>query len=339
MSSATTRDNAPGYLARYEQRRIEGLAAQVAPESSEPPFMARARERAAIRALAELQTGDGPPGRTMAYADETVAPRELQYPDSFRQRLTDSVEVRLIRHGQTQGYISDGALTALGRWQAHRKGADLAKGIREGMTVKFPHAPTARAKETAEGVRGGVQSTLARYGISGVTLEDPEPNNWFNNFQVYVGEGREMDVTAAFMEFANLRESYQKTGAGDRPGWMVEMDRFFQIQNGGGDPITSWLTQPMQYFEPSALVVRRHWKGIVAMAKQCDANTKVYVCGHSGPIRAVATSAVGHDPGEPHNTEDVRIKVYNDYEHAVVTYRGRGLEIEIPTAVTPSWYA
>jgi hypothetical protein len=40
MSSATTRDNAPGYLARYEQRRIEGLAAQAPTETSEPPFMA-----------------------------------------------------------------------------------------------------------------------------------------------------------------------------------------------------------------------------------------------------------------------------------------------------------
>ncbi len=326
------------YLARYEQRKVEAAALKVEPATSEPPFMARARERAAVRALAEMQSADSPPGRTIAFADETVAPRELQYPDSFRQRLTGSVEVRLIRHGQTQGYISDGALTALGRWQAHRKGADLAKGIKEGMTIKFPHAPTARAKETAEGVRGGIESSLSRFGIGGVTLEDPEPNNWFNNFQVFVGDGREMDVTAAFMEFANLREEYQRSGTGDRPGWMVEMDRFFQIQNGGGDPITSWLTQPMQYFEPSALVVRRHWKGIVEIAKSVDANTKVFACGHSGPIRAVATSAVGHDPGEPHNTEDVRIKVYNDYEHAVVTYRGRGLEIEIPTSKTPSWY-
>jgi broad specificity phosphatase PhoE len=336
--SSTTRDNAPMYLARYEQRKVETAAAQVEPQSNEPAFVTRARERAAVRALAEMQSSDGPAGRTIAYADETVAPRELQYPESFRERLTATVEVRLIRHGQTQGYISDGALTPLGQWQAHRKGADLAKGIKEGMTIKFPHAPTARARETAEGVRSGVMSSLARYGIGGVTLQDPEPNDLFDNFQVYVDDKREMDCTAAFMEFANMKEGYQRSGTGDRPGWMVEMDRFYRIQTGGGDPITSWLTQPMSYFEPPVLVVRRHWKGIVELAKSSDENTKVFMCGHSGPIRAVAASAVGHDPGEPHNTEDVRIKVYKDYEHAVVTYRGRGLEIEIPTAVTPSWY-
>ena len=50
-------------------------------------------------------------------------------------------------------------------------------------------------------------------------------------------------------------------------------------------------------------------------------------------------SAVGHDPGEPNNVEDVRIQVYDDLEHAVLTYRGRGLELEIPTLATPSWYA
>jgi broad specificity phosphatase PhoE len=338
MGIETTRDDAPMYMARYAQRKIDTAAKGVAVESSEPPFMARARERAAKLAVAEMELGDGPPGRTLAFSDESVAPRELQYPESFRQRVATSVDVRLIRHGQTQGYISDGALTPLGRWQAHRKGADLAKGIKEGMTIKFPHAPTARAKETAEGVRGGVLSSLSRYGIGDVTVEDPEPNVAFDNFQVNVA-GREMDVTAAFMEFANTREHYNRTGSGDRPGWMVELDRFFRIQDGGGDPITHWLLHPLQYFEPSALVVRRHWKGIVAMAKACDANTKVYVCGHSGPIRAVAAAAVGHDPGEPHNTEDVRIKVYNDYEHAVVTYRGRGTEIEIPTSWTPSWYA
>jgi hypothetical protein len=31
--------------------------------------------------------------------------------------------------------------------------------------------------------------------------------------------------------------------------------------------------------------------------------------------------------------------VYDDHEHAVLTYRGRGLELEIPTLATPSWYS
>ena len=57
------------------------------------------------------------------------------------------------------------------------------------------------------------------------------------------------------------------------------------------------------------------------------------------PIWAIAASAVGHDPGEPQNVEDVRIKVYADREHAALTYRGRGVEIELPTLCTASWFA
>ncbi len=343
MASPQTRDNAPAYLAAYEARRaqLDGVRAEAAAgidtTSQEPAFVARARDRATAQALLELATGDGPPGqRTEQFARDSVSPRELQYPEEFRKRHATPVEVRLIRHGQTQGYVADGALTPLGQWQAHRKGQDLAKGMKEGMTVKFPHAPTARAKETAIGVRNGIESALAKYGIGDVTLEDPTPNEHFNNFQVWAG-GTEMDVTAAFMRFANIRETQLATG--ERPGWIVEMDRFYRIENAGGDPITSWLTMPLQYFEPPILVVRRHWKGIVSMVKESAPNTKIFMCGHSGPIRAVASSAVGHDAGEPNNIEDVRIKVYDDFEHAVVTYRGRGLEIQIPTTVEPSWFS
>lgn len=344
MANITTRDNAPLYLAAYEARRIqlEGARAEAsagvdANIATEPSFVTRARDRSTLRALEELARNDGPPGnRTEQFARHTVAPRELQYPDSFRARHSTMVEVRLIRHGQTQGYIADGALTPLGQWQAHRKGQDLARGMKEGTIVKFPHAPTARAKETALGVRQGVETALAKYGIGDVTLEDPLPDARFDNFQVWAG-GKEMDVTAAFMQFANLRETL--LASGDRPGWIVEMDRFYRIENAGGDPITQWLTMPLQYFEPPIHVVRRHWEGIISHVRNSTPNTKIFMCGHSGPIRAVATSAVGHDAGEPNNTEDVRIKVYDDYRNAVVTYRGRGLEIQIPTTVTPSWFS
>ena len=46
----------------------------------------------------------------------------------------------------------------------------------------------------------------------------------------------------------------------------------------------------------------------------------------------------GHDPGEPHNLEDVRIRVFPDKEHAILTFRGRGTEIEVPITNTPSWF-
>ncbi len=259
-------------------------------------------------------------------------------PEPFRRRLAGSTEVRLIRHGQTQGYITDAALSDTGRWQAHRKGQDLAKGVRPGMTVRILHAPTPRATETAHGVYEGLLQAMARYGIEGATVLEPAPADEFDNFQVWC-DGSELDVTAAFHHFANVLDRYNLTAEGERPGWMVEMDRFWKVEAAGGDPITHWLTQPMQYFEPAALVVRRFWRGIVTYVRNAAEAERIFVCTHSGPIRAVAASAVGHDPGEPYNVEDVRIRVFRELDRAVLTYRGRGVELQIPTTVTPSWFA
>ena len=333
---STSRDDAPAYLIRYENRRAAPPVDRGA-DPEEPDFVARARARATERALAELDRADSPPGRTEAFARSTSTPRELQLPESFRSRVAASSDVRLIRHGQTQGYVTDGALTPLGRWQAHRKGQDLARSLKEGVTVRLPHAPTARARETAVAVQEGLLQAIGRYGIGGVTVEEPVPVEAFDNFQVWCG-GKEMDVTAAFQLFANTLEEHERTSAGDRPGWMVEMRRFFNNEIAAGDPITYWLHQPLHYFEPPITVVRRYWHGIVEQLRDGPPDLRLYVCAHSGPIRAVAAAAVGHDPGEPYNVEDVRIRVFEDHEHAILTYRGRGVELDIPTMVTASWH-
>lgn len=339
----TTRDDAPAYLNRYQSRRTGAPTEPVSyADGNEPPYLARARARALEQALLERATDGSPPGRTEAFAQNTSTPRELDVAPSIRKRLQGSTDVRLIRHGQTQGYATDAALTPLGRWQAHRKGQDLARGITEGTHVRLLHAPTARALETAKGVREGLLQACARYGIpvegeQAAVIGELEVAPLFDNFQVWC-DGKEMDVTAAFFHFATELDGVERSGAGDRPGWMVEMDRFWKTEAAGGDPITHWLNHPMQYFEPAALVVRRFWRGIMAAIDSGPANQRIFVCSHSGPIRAVATQAVGHDPGEPYNVEDVRIRVLADREHAIVTYRGRGVEIEIPTTVVPTWY-
>ena len=340
-SFPTTRDDAPAYLARYEKRRGTITSPVDYDDANYPPYLLRARERATERARFDQLTGEAPPGRSEAFAHETSSPRELQYPEPFRTRLAGGTEVRLIRHGQTQGYVTDAALTEMGRWQSHRKGQDLAKGVTDGMTVRFLHADTPRASETARGVYEGLMQGLARYGNEAAVVVEPIVAPEFNNFQVWCDgpDGtREMDPTAAFVLYATLLDRYMASGTGDRPGWMTEVDRFWKVEAAGGDPITHWLHHPMQYFEPSALVVRRFWRGITKYVEEGPENQRILICTHSGPIRAVATHAVGHDPGEPYNVEDVRIRVLKDKEHAVVTYRNRGVEIEIPITVTPSWY-
>ena len=133
---STSRDDAPAYLIRYENRRAAALA-EPDPDPDEPGFVARARERATDRALAELDQLGAPPGRTEAFASQ---PRRLASCRCRSRSATGwraTTDVRLIRHGQTQGYITDGALTPLGRWQSHRKGQDLAKGLRRGQPCAF----------------------------------------------------------------------------------------------------------------------------------------------------------------------------------------------------------
>jgi broad specificity phosphatase PhoE len=334
----TTRDDAPAYLARYLDRRVSPPAPAEYDDGNLPPYLLRARARSVERARFDQLTDSGPPGRSEAFAFETTSPRELDLPEPFRRRLAGSTDVRLIRHGQTQGYVTDAALTDMGRWQAHRKGQDLAKGVRAGMTVRILHAPTPRATETALGVHEGLLQGLARYGIEPDGVLAPLVAPEFDNFQVTC-DGTEMDVTAAFQHYARVLDRYNESAAGERPGWMVEIDRFWKVEAGGGDPITHWLTHPMQYIEPAALVVRRFWRGITKYVGEGGSDQRIFVCTHSGPIRAVATHAVGHDPGEPYNVEDVRIRVFAAHDRAIVTFRGRGVELEIPTTVTPSWFA
>ena len=176
---------------------------------------------------------------------------------------------------------------------------------------------------------------MARYGIGDVTIEDPEPVDALPQLPGVVN-GRELDVTAAFQEFANLLERYERDGGGDRPGWMVEMDRFYRIQFAGGDPITSWLTHTDALRRAAgAWSCAGTGRASSTRCGRRPPGTRVFVCAHSGPIRAVAAAAVGHDPGEPNNVEDVRIRVQRDLEHATLTYRGRASSSTCRRTVTP----
>ena len=334
-----TRTEAPAYLARYLNRKKSKADNKLEDSRDDPSWLSRAREKADARAKLETEIDESPPVRTEGYARVTVSPRELIFPDSYRERMSGTTDVRLIRHGQTQGYGTNAGLTQLGKWQAHRKGQNLARGLKDGSKVVLINADTARAKETAKGIQEGLVQGIARYKIENINIIDPVPIMNFRNLQVWC-DGEEKDPTSAFVKYDTTLENYERNKSGDRPGWLDEIDRFWKVQAGGGDPITYWLNQPLQYFEPPAIVVRRFWRGILKTINNNQNNTslRVFVCTHSGAIRAVATSAVGHDPGEPHNLEDVRIRVFPDMKNAILTYRGRGTEIEIPTINSPSWY-
>ena len=82
----------------------------------------------------------------------------------------------------------------------------------------------------------------------------------FRNFQVWTPDGLR-DVTGAFRLYQKEMEKYERVALGDRPLWLVEVDRFWRTQQGGGDPITYWTQIPMLNFEPPSATVRRFWAG------------------------------------------------------------------------------
>lgn len=246
-----------------------------------------------------------------------------------------SNDVFLIRHGETQGYSTDSGLTPHGVWQAHTYGLTMAKRFRTGEHVVFRHADTNRARETAEHVRRGFVDGCAQFEKD-IAFEEPEPMDQFRNFQFVAPTGLK-DVTAAYREYYAVRESYERSDTGDRPLWLVEMDRFMSLLASGGEPIQRWLTTPTMHFEPPTMTVRRFWAGIRQLAAQFP-GARLMIATHSGCIRAFAVHALGHDPGEPRNTEHVRVKLLRDGAEALVSYRNRAEQISVPDPdALPVW--
>jgi broad specificity phosphatase PhoE len=64
------------------------------------------------------------------------------------------------------------------------------------------------------------------------------------------------------------------------------------------------------------------------MAESPD--TRIIAATHSGPIRAFATWAHGYDPGEPYNTEEVVVRIRRGGGTALVAYRNRVTEVNVP---------
>lgn len=320
----TERTDPPAYLNRHLTRR-RGQTESPADEADDatPLYLRRFRER---DSHSDPVTYDGDVvGSSRAWAEVTRT-KEI-VPERRDQLATVDCDIYLVRHGETQGYSSESGLTPLGSWQAHRRGQELARRVTDGMALELVCAPTNRARQTAEHVRRGLLDNLRLFGREASISEAHDDRN-FRNFEVATPEGPR-DVTSAFRVYHREMEKYERVGLGERPGWLVDVDRFWGIQQGGGDPITHWLTMPMLHFEPPVSCVRRFWRGIAALRENTPAK-QIVVATHSGPIRAFATAAMGYDPGEPFNTEFVRVRLVAGGTTALVLYRNRVQEVVIP---------
>jgi broad specificity phosphatase PhoE len=337
----TERYEAPLYLARYLERQARqrngGDGDGAAPDDTTPLYLRRFRERrAAPFAL------DAPPpeaGSFNAKYAEVARSKEIVAPPEGRIPLRASV--RLVRHGETQGYSTDSGLTPLGGWQSHRRGFDISKGVRDGDVVRLVCADTARARQTAEHIHRGLLDGLEQWGRQ-ADIRGPELLDELANFQVATPSGLR-DVTAAFREYQSVMEGYERVALGDRPLWLVEVDRFWRTQVAGADPIHHWLTIPMLHFEPPVSCVRRFWSAISRLVEEAPApesgrSAVIVAATHSGPIRAFATWAHGYDPGEPYNLEEVVVSVKEGAKEALVAYRNRVTEVHVPPMhELPTW--
>ena len=321
----TERPDAPAYLTRHLARR----AATTAPAPREaddgvPLYLRRFRERE-HRTEEVIWDGDVI-GTSRAWADVT---RTKEIIPERREELADvDCDVYLVRHGETQGYSSESGLTPLGSWQAHRRGQELARRVFDGQRVEMLCAPTNRARQTAQHLRRGLLDNVALFGRGEPEVSEVTEDENFRNFEVATPEGPR-DVTSAYRLYQREMEKLGRVGLGERPGWIVDVDRFWATQQAGGDPITHWLTMPMMYFEAPVSCVRRFWRGILTVREHTAARS-VVVATHSGPIRAFATLAMGYDPGEPFNTEFVRVRIVAGGTTALVLYRNRVQEVVIP---------
>jgi broad specificity phosphatase PhoE len=324
------RVDAPLYVAKYRERQAGRQAHvddAVVDDPSVPMYLRRFRERgASAPSPAETTPLWERAGLEVQRAlTEDNRNKEISAPPEALQVLRN--DAYLIRHGETQGYSTDSGLTPQGAWQAHTYGHTMAKRFRSGETVVFRHAPTNRARETAEQAHRGLLDGMEQFEKD-LTIHEPEPMDEFRNFQFASPDGLR-DVTSAFRHFYAVREDYERRRTGDRPLWLVEMDRFWATQQGGGDPIQHWLTTPLLHFEPPSICVRRFWAGIIRLSEQFE-GARLAIATHSGPIRAFAVAALGYDPGEPYNTEHVRVKIFEGCEEAMVGYRNRVQETRVP---------
>jgi broad specificity phosphatase PhoE len=336
----TERYEAPLYLARYLERQARQGNGENggAADDGVPLYLRRFRERRA----GSPAGGPAPGAPAEAFngrVAEVARSKEIVAPPEARVPLR--AQVRLVRHGETQGYSTDSGLTPLGGWQSHRRGFDLSKGVKDGDVVRLVCADTARARQTADHMHRGLLDGLEQWGRR-AEVTGPEILAELANFQVATPSGLR-DVTAAFREYQSVMEGYERVALGDRPLWLVEIDRFWRTQLAGADPIHHWLTIPMLHFEPPISCVRRFWTAITRLVDEAPPagsgrNAVIVAATHSGPIRAFATWAHGYDPGEPYNLEEVVVSVKEGAREALVAYRNRVTEVHVPPMhELPTW--
>src|SRR5262245_65801027 len=133
----------PSYVARYRQRaggNGSDTADTDADDESIPLYLRQFRNREAAQSSATApaverqeplwKRGGLPVQRALT---EDSRNKEIVPPEGAVPGVVN--DAYLIRHGETQGYLTDSGLTPQGAWQAHTYGHTMAKRYRSGETV------------------------------------------------------------------------------------------------------------------------------------------------------------------------------------------------------------
>lgn len=233
--------------------------------------------------------------------------------------------VHLVRHGQTSSYQGDAGLTELGVSQARDRGRALAEVVQDGERVAFLHAPTERARRTAECMREAMLE-----GPPSARLDEPRADPGFANVTVWV-DGQAYEPT----QVRDLHERLVRAEGGDEPGWVAEATRFWEADRAPGGAMAFWLSTPLLWHEPPASVVQRLLASARRVAGAGDRPDRLIVATHAGSLRALVAWAAGADLGEPDNGEEVRLAVEDD--RVVLGFRGDRWAARFPVGPT-SWF-
>ena len=203
-------------------------------------------------AAAPVPAGDARGGRRAVHQPVRRATRSHEIvPPPERRELDGYVtEIRIIRHGITQGYSTDAGLTPMGGWQAHQRGHARPKTLRQWPKMRIVCADTNRARQTAEQIHRGLLDGLDQFGRDG-EIDGPDAIPELRNFQVWTPDGPR-DITSAFRQYQALMEKLERMAVGDRPRWLVEIDRFYRTQLGGADPIQTVADHPADVLRVAA---------------------------------------------------------------------------------------
>jgi broad specificity phosphatase PhoE len=230
----------------------------------------------------------------------------------------------LVRHGETRTYDRDAGLTPRGEQQARARGAALARDLAGRDRIVVRHAPTERARQTAEALRSGLIDASGP-PVAGAVRPDPA----FGNFGICCGDTiREPSGAHALYEDADH--------AAPAAGWLTDYTRYLERQHLGSDPVGYWLRQPLPSFEPPVAVVHRFGRAIAEIADAGEVATATVVATHSGCLRAIVAAASGEDRGEPERGEAVHVFAAPGRNDAMIRYRDR-VDWWLLPRTTPPW--